>query len=61
MKLLSKKEQTRLLNRYGKWAVITGASSGIGLAVAKQLAAASLNLVICARSTSAIDLFRNSH
>ena len=59
MEILSRKEQTRLLNRYGKWALISGASSGIGLALAKQLAAANFNLVICARSTAALEQLRN--
>jgi short-subunit dehydrogenase len=36
-------------NRYGPWAVVTGASSGIGEQFAHQVAAAGLNVVLVAR------------
>lgn len=48
---LSTNEQKRLKEKYGQWAIVTGASSGIGLELATQLAAAGLNLVINSRSS----------
>lgn len=47
---LSSSEKIRLKSRYGDWAIVTGASSGIGLELVMQLADAGFNLVINARN-----------
>jgi short-subunit dehydrogenase len=39
----------RLLTRYGPWAVVTGASSGIGAEFARQLAGRGLSVALAAR------------
>ena len=38
------------LNKYGEWALITGASKGVGLEFSRQIAANGLNVVLVARS-----------
>lgn len=40
---------TNLKTKYGDWALITGASSGIGLEFAKQIAAGGMNVAVAAR------------
>ncbi|MHA4844835.1 SDR family NAD(P)-dependent oxidoreductase [Flavitalea antarctica] len=49
---LSNAEKSRLRQNYGDWAIVTGASSGIGLELAERLAEAGLNLVIIARDVN---------
>ena len=46
---------TAFVEHYGPWAVIAGASVGLGEAFARQLAGQGLNLVLIARNHSALD------
>lgn len=57
--ILSDSEKGRLKQKYGPWAMITGASSGIGLELADQLASAGLHLVIHARNQDRLEQIAN--
>jgi uncharacterized protein len=53
---LSKSEKSRLKSKYGQWAVVTGASSGIGLELATLLADSGFNLVIHGRDLAKLNV-----
>ncbi|HQR04410.1 MAG: SDR family NAD(P)-dependent oxidoreductase [Proteobacteria bacterium] len=48
-------ETLKINPKYGPWAMIIGASEGIGRSFAEQLAAARINLILVARRQDALD------
>ncbi len=46
---------SRAYKKYGPWAVITGASSGIGRAIACELAESKFNCVLVGRGATELD------
>lgn len=55
MPVSRKNSHASFTERYGPWAVVTGASSGIGREIALQLAARKLNLVLVGRNRQELD------
>jgi short-subunit dehydrogenase len=56
---LSSSQKHRLKDKYGEWAIVTGATSGIGLELATQLAGAGFNLVIHGRNHEKLKAIAN--
>ncbi len=55
---LSQKEKDRLKKKYGEWALVTGASSGIGKELAYRVAEAGLHLIITGRHEDKLTAIR---
>ena len=55
MKTKYHREGTAFSHKYGTWAVVTGASSGIGQSIAVELATRGLNIVLVARRQGLLD------
>lgn len=53
---LSNSEKNRLKTRYGSWAIVTGASSGIGRELSVQLVSAGFHLVVVARHADTLQV-----
>jgi uncharacterized protein len=50
----SENEKSRLKKEYGPWAIVSGASSGIGLEITERLAESGFNLLIHSRSENTL-------
>lgn len=55
---ISDKRKKEFKQKYGPWAVVTGASSGIGMELTERLAETGLNLVINARNNETLQALK---
>ncbi|XP_012572265.1 very-long-chain 3-oxoacyl-CoA reductase 1-like [Cicer arietinum] len=53
------RSEKHLIKSYGSWAIITGATDGIGKAFAYQLAHRNLNLIIVSRNSKKLETVEN--
>jgi short-subunit dehydrogenase len=52
---LSNSDKKRLKEKYGPWALVTGASNGIGQELAEQIASAGLNVIVHGRNLKKLE------
>lgn len=57
---LSTHEKLRLRRQYGQWAVITGATSGIGAELARLLASSNLDILIVGRNSDTLEATKST-
>ncbi|CAK8578724.1 unnamed protein product [Lathyrus sativus] len=53
------RSEKNLLKTYGSWALVTGATDGIGKALSHQLAQRGLNLILVSRNSKKLETVRN--
>lgn len=57
--LIANQASSAFVQKYGPWAVVTGASDGIGRAMAREAAQRGLNVVLIARRQAELDRLAN--
>ncbi|KAM8945947.1 inactive hydroxysteroid dehydrogenase-like protein 1 [Pelodytes ibericus] len=57
---IPKLRRTSLVQRYGEWAVVTGATEGIGKAYAEELARNGFNVILVSHNREKLELLRGT-